>query len=79
MSKIESYEDLMVWQKAHELVLNIYEITKTFPANEQFGLTIQLRRCIVSVPANISEGSNRYHLKEFIQFLNVAKGSIGES
>lgn len=79
MSKIDKYEDLVVWQKAHELVLGIYEITKQFPAAEQFGLTIQLKRAAVSVPANISEGSTRQHTKELIQFLYIAKGSLGET
>jgi len=60
-------------------VLKIYEITKRFPANEQFGLVLQLRRSAVSVPANIAEGYNRYHLKEYLQFLNVAKGSVDEA
>ncbi len=78
MTKVESYEDLLVWQKAHKLVLKTYEVTKSFPAKEQFGLVLQLWRSLVSVPANIAEGFNRYHLKEYLQFLNIAKGSLGE-
>lgn len=79
MSKIESYEDLIVWQKAHRFVLRIYQITQKFPVKEQFGLTLQLRRAATSIPANISEGSKRQYTKELIQFLYIAKGSLGES
>jgi len=75
---VECYQDLKVWQKAHQFVLEIYKITKKFPVNEQFGLSIQFRRSAVSVPANISEGSKRQYTKELIQFLHVAKGSLGE-
>lgn len=79
MSKVESYEDLLVWQKAHEFVLNIYEITGGFPDKERFSLIQQLQRAAVSIPANISEGSNRQYTKELIQFLYIARGSLGES
>jgi len=79
VSRIERPEDLTVWQKAHQFVLNIYEITKKFPSNEQFGLTAQLRKSSVSIPANIAEGSKRQYTKELIQFLHVAKGSLSES
>ena len=78
MRRIEGYEDLLVWQKAHGFVLNIYQISSEFPTHERFGLTSQLRRAAVSIPANISEGSKRQHTKELIQFLFVAKGSQGE-
>lgn len=78
MNKINSYEDLFVWQKAHKLVLSIYEMTKLFPTNEQFGLTSQLRRAAISIPANIAEGHGRNHIKEYIQFLFISCGSLNE-
>lgn len=79
MGRIESYEDLVVWQKAHQFVLNIYKTSFSFPSHEQFGLTSQLRRAAISIPANISEGSKRQYNKELVQFLFVAKGSLGEA
>lgn len=60
------------------MVVNVYEITKTFPSEERFGLTSQIRRAAVSIPANIAEGAARQHDKEFIQFLSVAQGSASE-
>lgn len=56
---VNKFEDLTVWQKAHKLVINIYEITKQFPREEKFGLGIQMRRAAFSVPANIAEGFNK--------------------
>lgn len=79
MGKSQGYEDLLVWQKAHKFVLNVYSVSSRFPTDEQFGLRHQLRRSAVSIPANICEGSKRHYTKEFIQFLHVAKGSLGES
>lgn len=75
------YEDtskLLVWQKSHELVLKIYEITKNFPQNEAFGLTSQIRRASVSVPSNIVEGKARGFNKEYKRFLLMARGSLEE-
>ena len=74
----EGFRDLIVWQKAYQLVLEIYKITKKFPKYELFGLTSQLTRAAVSVPANIAEGYERQHKKEYIQFLTIARGSLGE-
>ena len=73
-----AHEQLDVWRLAMELVIKIYQMTKCFPSHEQFGLTAQLRRAAVSVPANIAEGKGRYHRKEFIQFLYNARGSLYE-
>lgn len=73
------FEKLIVWQKAHKLVILIYKITSSFPKDEKFSLTDQLRRCTVSIAANISEGNIRNSKKEFIQFLYIAKGSLEET
>lgn len=69
---------LVVWQKSHELVLRIYEITKAFPREEQFGLISQLRRAAVSIPSNIVEGKARGSNKEYKRFLLMARGSLEE-
>ena len=73
-----SYRDLIVWQKAMALAKQVYLITKTFPKDEIYGLTSQIRRCSVSVPSNIAEGRGRGSDKEFIRFLNIALGSVYE-
>ncbi|RZJ77729.1 MAG: four helix bundle protein [Flavobacterium sp.] len=70
---------LDVWKKAHQLTLAVYELTKSFPPNEQFALTSQLRRSASSVPANIIEGQSRQYKKEFIQFLYISRGSLSET
>ena len=75
----KSFRDLIVWQKAHELVLQIYSLSKTFPKEETYGLTDQLRRAAVSVPANIAEGFNRNSQADKIKFLNYAVSSLEES
>ncbi|NLK22325.1 MAG: four helix bundle protein [Epulopiscium sp.] len=75
------YDDagkLVVLQKSHQLVLEIYSITKNFPKDELFGLTSQIRRAAVSVPSNIIEGKARGSSKEFKRFLLVARGSLEE-
>lgn len=76
--KIETFEDLRVWQKGIELVKQVYLVTKDGNLSKDFGLKEQLRRASVSVPTNIAEGFERYSRKEHIQFLNIAKGSAGE-
>src|SRR5271165_2194850 len=76
--KISSYRDLVVWQKAVELVTEVYSATSQFPREEVFGLTAQLRRCAGSVPGNIAEGQGRATKGEFIQFLSHARGSLFE-
>lgn len=74
---IRNFEDLKVWQKAHELVIQIYKEVN-LPTEEKYGLESQLRRAVVSVPANIAEGCRRQYDKELIQFLSIALGSLSE-
>jgi four helix bundle protein len=74
----QSYRQLIAWQKAMELVVEIYRTTKTFPRDELYGLTSQLRRAAVSVPSNIAEGQARYSRREFYRYLTVARGSLAE-
>lgn len=73
-----SYRELKVWQKAMELVYLIYELTRSFPKEEVYGLTAQLRRAAVSVPSNIAEGKGRSSDREFSLFLCHARGSVHE-
>jgi four helix bundle protein len=73
-----SYRDLLAWQKAIDLVEEIYSCTRTFPKEEHFGLTNQLRRAAVSVPSNIAEGKGRFTDKDFNLFLHHARGSLFE-
>jgi four helix bundle protein len=75
---IRSYRDLDVWQKAMDLVVNCYNIENQFPKAEAYGLTSQLQRAAVSVPANIAEGHGRSHTKEFLNHLSMAYGSLME-
>lgn len=72
------YKELHVWQKAMELVEEVYKLTGDFPKEEMYGLTSQIRRSAVSIPSNIAEGSSRAGTKEFIQFLSIARGSAAE-
>ena len=76
--KIKSFTDLFAWQEGHKLVLQVYEITKQFPREEQFGLTNQLRRAAVSVTSNIAEGFSRNSYKEKLQFYAMSLGSTTE-
>jgi four helix bundle protein len=76
--KVQSYQNLIVWQKAVDFVADIYTATRTFPKDEIYGLTSQLRRASVSVPSNIAEGQSRLSTGEFRQFLGNAKGSLSE-
>lgn len=76
---IESYRDLQVWQKAMDFVVACYEITREFPKAETYGLSSQLQRAAVSVPANIAEGRSRRHTREFIHHLSIAYGSLTEA
>jgi four helix bundle protein len=74
-----SYRDLIAWQKAMELVKLVYELTDKFPRDELFGLTLQIRKAVVSVPSNIAEGAGRNSTKEFINHLSIAYGSLMET
>jgi len=75
---VESYQELEVWKQTKDLVKHIYELTKSFPKEEQFGLTNQLRRAAVSIPSNIAEGCGRNHFKDSIQLFFIARGSLYE-
>jgi len=74
----QHYRDLLVWQKAIELVTDIYRMTRGFPKDELYGLTSQIRRAAVSIPSNIAEGQGRLTRGEFRQFLGQARGSYAE-
>ena len=78
MSEIKSYRDLIVWQKSIDLVKSIYLFTQTFPKEEQYGLTNQMRRCAVSIPSNIAEGYGRNATGDYKRFLQIAVGSLYE-
>ncbi len=78
MGKIQRFEDLVVWKKSHELVLEVYRITKDFPNEEKFGLVPQMRRAAVSIPANIAEGFKKRGSKDKINFYNISQGSLSE-
>ena len=75
---IQSHRDLIAWQKAVDLVVSVYRVSKAFPKEETYGLTSQLRRAAVSVPANIAEGQGRRSKAEFSHFLGNARGSLLE-
>jgi len=75
----KSFQDLIVWQKAHDLVLEIYRLTRMFPKEETYGLTSQLRRAAVSLPANIAEGFKKRGRNDKARFLNIAQGSLEET
>ena len=77
-SKIKNFRDLDVWRLGMEIVGDIYKYTKAFPKEEIYGLVSQMRRSAVSIASNIAEGFNRYHNKEYRQFLYVALGSCAE-
>lgn len=78
MDKIQSFRDLDIWKLGKEIVVETYKITQSFPKEEAFGLTSQMRRAAISIPSNVAEGFNRYHNKEYKQFLFIALGSCAE-
>ncbi|HFK5503691.1 TPA: four helix bundle protein [Elizabethkingia anophelis] len=78
MTDIKSHKDLKVWQESMDLVKDIYELVQNFPAEEKYNLTSQIKRSSVSIPSNIAEGAGRKSNLEFIQFLNIASGSLSE-
>ena len=75
---MQNYRNLLVWQKSHQLTLDVYAVTKTFPSYEQFGLTSQLRRASASIPINLAEGSGKFTNREFRRFVNISFGSSNE-
>ncbi|HPT72654.1 MAG TPA: four helix bundle protein [Candidatus Cloacimonadota bacterium] len=77
--KVNSYKDLVVWQKAMDLVMEIYHLSRQFPKEEQYGLTNQIRRAVVSIPSNIAEGRSRHSTPEYMHFLSIAQGSLAET
>jgi four helix bundle protein len=79
LAPAKSFEDLIVWQRAHRLVLEVYRVTGTFPRHETYGLVAQLQRAAVSVPANVAEGFRRRGKADKLRFLNIAQGSLAES
>ena len=78
LMNIQNYKDLIVWQKAMDLAEEIHRLSKTFPREELYGLTSQIRRAAVSVPSNIAEGHARQSTAEFRNFLSIALGSLAE-
>jgi len=74
-----NFQDLIIWQKAHQFVLNVYSFTSNFPSPEIYGLTSQFRRAAISVPANIAEGFKKKGRADKARFLNIAQGSLEES
>lgn len=76
---MQNYKELILWQDAHKLALNLYEISKGFPKEEIYGITSQLRRAAVSIPCNVAEGCGRHIQKDFANFLQIAVGSINET
>lgn len=74
----EKFEDLIMWQKSHQLTLRVYKISKAFPKEELFGLTAQMRRAAVSVPANIAEGFSKRSRSDKARIMNIAQGSLEE-
>ncbi len=78
MTSIKSFHDLEIWKLSHQLVLEVYKISKMFPKEENFRITSQLLRAAYSIPSNIAEGMGRYTRKEFVNFLTIARGSVEE-
>ena len=79
VEKIADFTDLKAWQKAHELVLGVYQVTKSFPVQEQFGLTSQIRRSVISITSNIAVGFSRQTKADKIHFYHIALGSCSET
>ena len=78
MDNNRGFEDMIVWQRAHQFVLDVYQYTKTYPKEELFGLTSQYRRAAISIAANLAEGYGKKGINDKIRFYNIAEGSINE-
>lgn len=78
MSEIKSYKDLLIWQKGIEIVCKTYQLVSTFPKDELYGLSSQIKRSSVSIPSNIAEGYGRQSTQSYIQFIKIARGSLCE-
>jgi len=76
--KIRNFRDLDIWKLGKKLVVDVYKVTQSFPKEESYGLVSQMRRAAISIPSNIAEGFNRFHNKEYRQFLYIAIGSCAE-
>jgi four helix bundle protein len=76
--KINNFTDLNAWKEGHKLVVHIYDVTKSFPQSETFGMTSQMRRCVVSITSNVAEGFSRKSSKEKRQFYSMSQGSLTE-
>jgi four helix bundle protein len=79
LGPLEGIRKIRAWELSDRFVVEVYRVTKHFPREELYGLTSQLRRAAVSVPANIAEGAQRQYLKEYLQFLCIARGSMSEA
>ena len=75
---MHNYLELKIWQRSREVVKSVYQLTDTFPKNQQYSLTNQMQRAAISIPSNIAEGAGRNTAKEFMQFLDIANGSAFE-
>ena len=78
MQKAKCYRELEVWKKSKNLVIDIYKMTSYLPNEDKYSLADQIRRAAISIPSNISEGQQRYSIKEFIRFTSISKGSVAE-
>jgi four helix bundle protein len=78
LARLQSYRELIAWQKAMSLVTTIYQLSASWPSEERFGLTAQIRRAAVSIPSNIAEGHGRRGTKEFLNHLSIGYGSLME-
>lgn len=78
MGNAASFEDLIVWQKSHQLTLEVYKLSEAFPPSEQYGITSQMRRAAYSIPSNIAEGFAKRGIKDKLRFYNISQGSLQE-
>ena len=79
LSNGSDFRNLLVWQRAHQLVLNIYRVTRLFPSDERFGLTVQMRRSASSIATNLAEGRSRRSRAAYASFVDISLGSAGET